>query len=188
MGPGPLHRRIAFIECRGRAPKPEELPETVAVTERFGSLKAALAVVRRVTGDESWQAARAAATDDLIVYLALAAFGGRPKFTGLPLDVQYDVKTFFGSYKEACTAADAVLFRAGDQAAINRACQQSQVGKLTREALYVHVSALDRLSPLLRVYEGCGRTLTGTVEGATIIKLNLHRPQDFLSRISGLRS
>jgi DNA phosphorothioation-associated putative methyltransferase len=111
------------------------------------------------------------------VYLALAAFDGRPKFTGLPLDVQYDVKAFFGSYKEACAAADAVLFRAGDQAAINRACQQSQVGKLTRQALYVHASALDRLSPLLRVYEGCGRTLTGTVEGATIIKLNYIEPK-----------
>lgn len=168
---------IAFVASRGRAPEPMELPEAAAVRERFGSVKAALAVVRRVTGDVAWQAARAAATDDLIVYLALAAFGGRPRFTGLPLDMQFDVKAFFGSYKEACAAADAVLFRAGDHAAISRACQQSQLGKLTRGALYVHVSALDRLSPLLRVYEGCARALTGTVEDATIIKLNHIEPK-----------
>src|SRR5947209_10904709 len=99
LAQGVIDPLIAFIECRGRAPEPEELPETVAVTQRFGSIKPALAVVRRVTGDEAWQAARAAATDDLIVYLALAAFGGLPKFTGLPLDVQHDVQAFFGSYK-----------------------------------------------------------------------------------------
>jgi len=167
-----LNPLIAFIESRGRVPESGELPEAAAVKDRFGSVKAAIAVIRRVTGDETWQAARAAATDDLIVYLALAAFGGRPRFTGLPLDIQFDVKAFFGSYKEACAAADAVLFRAGDQAAITRACQQSKVGKLTRGALYVHLSALDRLDPLLRVYEGCGRALTGTVENTTIIRLN----------------
>lgn len=129
--------------------------------DRFGSVKAALAVVRRVTGDETWQAARAAATDDLTIYLALASFGGRPRFTRLPSDAQLDVKAFYGSYKEACAAAEALLFHAGDQDAVRRACQEAPVGKLTREALYVHRSALERLSPLLRVYEGAGARSRG---------------------------
>lgn len=168
---------IAFIEGRGRAPESFEVPEVATVVERFRSVKAALAIVRRVTGDETWQTARATAIDDLIVYLALAAFGGRPKFTGLPLDVQVDVKSFFGSYKEACRAADAVLFRAGKQEAVDQACRASQIGKLTPTALYVHVSALAQMEPLLRVYEGCGRALTGTVEEATIVKLNRVEPK-----------
>jgi DNA phosphorothioation-associated putative methyltransferase len=168
---------ITFIESRGRPPEPFELPQLAAVQERFGSVKAALAVVRRVTGDDRWRTAQAVAADDLTVYLALAAFRGRPKFTQLPADVQLDVKAFFGSYKEACSSADALLFGVGNQAAIDQACRQSTIGKITHEALYVHVSALPRLSPLLRVYEGCARALTGSVENATLVKLNRIDPK-----------
>jgi DNA phosphorothioation-associated putative methyltransferase len=112
-----------------------------------------------------------------LVYLALAAFRRRPKFRELPADVQLDVKTFFGSYKEACASADSLLFRTGDQSAVDQACRESSIGKLTPEALYVHVSALGRLGPLLRVYEGCGQALTGTIEEATIVKLNRIQPK-----------
>jgi DNA phosphorothioation-associated putative methyltransferase len=166
-----------FLQSRGRTPESFELPEAAAAADRFGSVKAALAALRSVTADEVWEKARASAMDDLIVYLALAAFGGRPKFTNLPPDIQLDVKAFFGSYKEACAAADTVLFGAGNQRAIDQACRQAAVGKLTREALYLHVSALPWLGPLLRVYEGCGRALTGTVEEATLVKLNRVEPK-----------
>jgi DNA phosphorothioation-associated putative methyltransferase len=168
---------VAFIESRGRAPERFELPEAAAAREQFGSVKAALAVVRRVTGDASWSVAQQAAIEDLTVYLALAAFGGRPKFTGLPADIQVDIRAFFGSYKEACAAADALLFRVGDQTAVERACCESMIGKLTPEALYVHVTALPRLVPLLRVYQGCAQALTGSVDGANIIKLNRIEPK-----------
>ncbi len=173
---------VAFIEARGRAPEPFELPEAAAAREQFGSIRAALAVVRRVTGDASWRAAQLSATEDLTVYLALAAFGRRPKFTYLPADIQIEVKAFFGSYKKACDTAYALLFRAGDQAAIDKACRESEGGKLTPEALYVHATALSRLGPLLRVYEGCARTLTGAVESANLIKLNRIEPKVSICR------
>lgn len=168
---------IAFLESRGRPPEPFELPQSGAIKERIGSIKAAIALVQRVAGDGSWETARAAAANDLTVYLALAAFRGRPKFTNLPADTQLDVKAFFGSYKDACASADALLFGAGNQAAIDQACRDSPIGKLTHEALYVHVNAVPRLLPLLRVYEGCGRALTGTVDQTTIIKLNRIEPK-----------
>jgi DNA phosphorothioation-associated putative methyltransferase len=167
----------SFIESRGRVPELWELPEVASVRERFRTVKAALSIVRRVAGDETWHTARALATDDLTVYLALAAFGGRPKYGGLPPDVQLDVKAFFGSYKEACEVADAQLYRAGNRIDLDQACQESLVGKLTPAALYVHIGALDRLAPLLRIYEGCARALTGTVENATIVKLNRIEPK-----------
>ena len=58
------------------------------IAERFRSIRAALVLDRRVTGSEACRAAEAAATDDLLLYLALSAFGGRPKFSVLPPDVQ----------------------------------------------------------------------------------------------------
>ena len=168
---------IAFVESRGRPPEAFEIPEAAVIRERFGSLKSALALVRRVAGDENWQMAQRAATEDLKVYLALTAFRGRPKFSQLPPDVQLDVKYFFGSYKDACASADALLFSAGNQAAIDQACRESAIGKLTHEALYVHVTVLPKLTPLLRVYDGCGRALAGNVGEATIIKFNRIEPK-----------
>jgi DNA phosphorothioation-associated putative methyltransferase len=73
--------------------------------------------------------------------------------------------------------ADALLFETGNQSAIDRACREAAVGKLTPEALYVHVTALPRLKPILRVYEGCGRALAGSVDQATLIKLNRIEPK-----------
>jgi DNA phosphorothioation-associated putative methyltransferase len=172
-----LEPLMAFVEARGRAPEPFELQEATAIVERFGSLGAAVSIVRRMIGDDAWREARTAASNDLLVYLALAAFRRRSKFTSLPPDLQLDVRAFFGIYKAACERADELLFRAGDQAAIDRACRNAPVGKLTREALYIHTTALPRLDPLLRVYEGCGRALTGGVEEATIVKLNRIEPK-----------
>jgi hypothetical protein len=63
------------------------------------------------------------------------------------------VRVFFGSYKEAYSAADDLLFAVGDLAAVDQACSDVSVGKLTPDALYVHVCAVSELAPLLRVYE-----------------------------------
>jgi DNA phosphorothioation-associated putative methyltransferase len=133
--------------------------------------------VRRTTGEQAWETAQKAARWDLAVYLALSAFTGRPKFKALPEDVQLDVKALYGNYKLACAAADQLLFAAGEQAAINNACSDSSLGKITPEALYVHVSAVGSLNPLLRVYEGCGRSLTGVIGEATLVKLNRLQPK-----------
>lgn len=168
---------LAFIKSRGRPPEAFELPECSAIISRFGSLKSAITLVRRLTSEDDWREAQKTAIDDLTVYLALAAFRGRPKLSGLPLDVQLDVKSLFGSYKSACATADALLFGVGNQAAIDQACRESRIGKLTHEALYVHVTALPRLSTLLRVYEGCGHALAGTVTDTTIVKLNRIEPK-----------
>lgn len=166
-----------FMLTRGRVPESAEMAGADAIRERFGSLKRAADVVLHALGGETWGHAKQAARDDLLVYLALAAFGGRPKYSHLPPDLQQDIKSLWGSYKNACAAADDRLFGLKDQSMIDRACRDSSVGKLTNEALYVHVTALPLLAPLLRIYEGCGRALTGTVEGTTIVKLNRREPK-----------
>jgi DNA phosphorothioation-associated putative methyltransferase len=168
---------VTFLQGRGRAPDASELAEAATIEERFGSLRAALTLIQRAANADVWTDAQRRAREDLTVYLGLAAFGGRPKLGVLPRDLQLDIKAFFGSYKEACSAADTLLFQAGNQSAIEQACCAAPLGKLTREALYVHVSALGHLPPLLRVYEGCGRALAGTVEGTTVVKLNRAEPK-----------
>lgn len=168
---------MAFVEERGRLPQPAELSTSGDLVAAFGSLRAAFSVVRRVTGAERWKLVEERARRNFLVYLALAAFGGRPRFSDLPGDLQFDVRDLFGSYKNAVAEADRLLYGAGNTEAIEDAARNAPVGKLTQEALYVHVSALDELPPLLRVYEGCGQALAGTVEEATIVKLHREKPQ-----------
>ena len=119
----------------------------------------------------------AEARQNFLVYAALSAFGGRPKFGDLPHDLQYDAKDLFGSYTNACAEADRLLHSIADTDAINAACNESEFGKLTRGALYVHVDYVSDLPPLLRVYEGAARTISGNVDDATLVKINRLKPQ-----------
>lgn len=177
-----LHRPLfdelaAFVALRGRLPRDQELPSAEAVRTHLGSIPRAFSILRRVTGPQHWESISDARRRDLLVYFALAQFTGRPALSRLPQELQFDVRDLFGSYKQAIAQADRVLFAAGDRAVVDASARAATVGKLTAEALYVHVSVLDQIPPALRVYEGCARALTGSVEGATILKLHRQKAQ-----------
>ena len=162
---------VAFVTERGRLPVDRELPAAPRLTPVFGSVARAFSLLRRATGAGRWDRVRQERRADLLVYLALAAFPKRPRFGALPEATRHDVRAFCGSYKAGCAEADALLFSAGDQDAVDRACRDAGVGKLLPGALYVHHTAVEHLPPVLRVYEGCGRQLAGAVEGLTLVKL-----------------
>lgn len=168
---------IEFITNRGRLPDDSEIGFAEGLREKVGSLQRAFAIVRKVTGSEHWDHVREERADDLLVYLALSRFGGRPKLSGLPRDLQFDVRAFFGTYQRASELADKLLFSAGKSDVIKEACTATSIGKHLPDALYVHTSALGFLPPVLRVYEGCARAYIGYVEGANIIKLSMGKPQ-----------
>jgi DNA phosphorothioation-associated putative methyltransferase len=167
----------AFLEQRGRLPSAAELSNAREVQHTFGSIENAYRIVSRALGTTTWEEAALRRQRDLLVYVALSRFGRRPKFSDLPDEVRNDVKAMLGSYTAACRLGDALLFSCGQREAIDGECRTSTVGKVTRDAIYVHVSALAELSPLLRTYEGCGRALMGTVDGATVIKLRRDKPK-----------
>lgn len=169
-----LEPLIARITELGRLPAIDELPSSEPIISVFGTLKRAFALIRRVTGADEWEAIRTGRSEDVLVYLALAKFGKREQLSKLPLTQQRDIREFFGSYKQACALADELLFSTGDAEAVNAACKESSIGKLLPKALYVHRTAVDRLAPILRVYEGCARAWIGEIEGANIIKIHRH--------------
>ena len=59
---------------------------------------------------------------------------------------------------------------------LTKLCQRSKVGKLLPDALYVHVSALPALAPLLQDYENEARQIATSIESATLIKFNTEKP------------
>ena len=172
-----LQPLVDFLTERGRLPKDSELATSPEVSDEFGSIRQAFTLIRRVTGPEVWEEHAAKAREDFLVYCALSAFDGRPKLSDMPDDLQADAKDLFGSYKAARSEADELLYSIADMNKIESACQDAPIGKLTPEALYIHVDYLCDLPPILRVYDGAARQLTGNVDDSTLVKLNRLKPQ-----------
>ena len=122
----------------GRLPEGDEYDGGQAVARTVRVDPAGVALLKRVTRLPGWAKIRRQRTDDLLVYLALARFRKRPPISKLPPTLRRDIRDFFGTYKRACQRADALLFAAGDAAAIDAACRRSPLGKLLPNALYVH--------------------------------------------------
>ena len=171
-----LQPLITFFRAHARAPFDDEIADAAAMRERFGSLRRALRLVERSYDPDQWKRIITSRGHDLLLFLALARFDGRPRFGQLPLTLRRDIKGLFPSYRQACAEADVALGAVGDMRRIGRAAEGSTIGKRTPSALYVHESALDALPPLLRLYEGCARSYIGRVEDANLIKLHTDEP------------
>jgi DNA phosphorothioation-associated putative methyltransferase len=134
-------------------------------------------VILQATDAGEWDAIADKRRHDLLVYLALSHFGQRPKFKDLSPTLRTDIKALFGSYPQACTAADLMLMSLGRTELMEERCRQSAIGQQRPNSLWVHVSALDQLDPLLRLYEGCAARTIGRPEEATAVKFHVQKPQ-----------
>lgn len=170
-----LRSLMAFVEDAGRLPVPGEFASEPELRSSVGTVRQAFRIIKTATGEEHWDRIRLEKYDELVVHLALSRFRRRPRFTDLPEVLQRDIKDFFGSYKAACEQGDRALFGIGEQGRRSAALEAAGVGKRTRGALYVHVSALPRLPVLLRVLEGAARELLGEVRDATLVKFDRAR-------------
>jgi DNA phosphorothioation-associated putative methyltransferase len=70
-----------------------------------------------------------------------------------------------------------MLMTLGPTELIEERCRQSAIGQQRPNSLWVHVSALDQLDPLLRLYEGCASRTIGRPEEATAVKFHVQKPQ-----------
>ncbi|MEM6351370.1 MAG: DNA phosphorothioation-associated putative methyltransferase [Cyanobacteria bacterium P01_D01_bin.14] len=174
-----LQPLMDFYTERGRLPTVEEMAESERqpISETFGSIRRAFKVVLQATETREWDSIADRRRQDLLVYLALSQFSRRPKFRDLSPAVQQDIRALFGSYKQACTAADLMLMTLGNMDAIAARIHQSPVGQQRPGSLLVHLSALEQLDPLLRLYEGCAARTLGRPEDATVVKFHVDQPK-----------
>ena len=174
-----LRPLVEFFERRGRPPAKDELTDLASnrIRERFGSLRRAFTLLRRAGDPNEFAKITVARGEDLLIFLALSRFDGRPRFGRLPPPVRLDIRNIFSTYRNACEQADAALLAVGDMQRVRAASTRSAVGKRTPSALYVHESALEDVPPLLRLYEGCARGYIGRVEGANVVKLYTSEPK-----------
>lgn len=170
---------MEFMTAHARPPLSGELAEDQEPPIRvaFGSLGRGLRLIRQVTEDSYWDEVTKQRRSELLIYIALSRFGRRPRLSQLTRTLARDIKALFGTYQAACVQADRLLFASGNPTMVYVSARSSSIGKQTPSALYVHRSALGELPPLLQVYEGCARVLSGTVEQANMIKLSVTQPQ-----------
>ncbi|MEC4813896.1 MAG: DNA phosphorothioation-associated putative methyltransferase [Scytonema sp. PMC 1069.18] len=164
---------MAFVTDRGRLPSKGELPQEEDIRVEFGTLRRAFQVILQATNPEEWEAIAEKRRQDIMVYLALTQFGRRPRLADLVPEVQEDIKHLFGTYKQACVNADIMLFSVGNSEIIEECCQNSPVGKKLPNSLWIHVSSLQALDPLLRLYESCASRTIGRLDEANVIKFHI---------------
>ncbi|MGL5065643.1 MAG: DNA phosphorothioation-associated putative methyltransferase, partial [Microcoleus sp.] len=166
-----------FVRDRGRLPVKGELAEEAEIKAEFRSLKQAFRLILQVTDADDWETIADKRRQDLLVYLALNNFTERPSLRKLPAQMRNDIKALFESYEQACKLADIMLYSLGNTPIVADCCEDSEVGYKEPGSLSVHVSALEELDPMLRVYEGCANRTIGRLDGATIIKFHARKPQ-----------
>ncbi|MBE9195297.1 DNA phosphorothioation-associated putative methyltransferase [Synechocystis sp. LEGE 06083] len=180
-----LQPLMAFLTERGRLPKKGELAAEAEICAEFKTLTRAFKVIEQATDTEDWQRITEQRQQDIQIYLALSHFAKRPRFSQLDETLQTDIKVLFGTYKEACLLSDRMLFSLGDmenlaaisQRSASRCAEKSPIGICSKKALVVHISALDALDPLLRLYEGCASRTVGRLENVTLVRFYLHEPK-----------
>jgi len=169
---------MAFVSDRGRLPVKGELAEESAIKGEFHSFNRAWRVILQATDADDWETIADKRRQDLLVYLALNGLeDDRPSMRRLPAQIRNDIKGLFDNYQKACTLADLMLYSLGKTHIVADCCEDSAIGYKQHGSLSVHVSALEELDPLLRLYEGCANRTIGRLDGATIIKFHAHKPQ-----------
>lgn len=168
---------VDFITRRGRLPIKGELSNEREVKAELGSIPKAFKLILQATDTEEWEAIAEQRREDLLLYLALSNFRVRPTFQQLSPLVKQDIKGLFGSYKQACLLADMMLITVSDLENLADIAKTSKVGYKSAQYFLIHISALDSLDVMLRLYEGCASRTFGRLETANLIRFSWKKPQ-----------
>ena len=163
----------------GRLPALDELDDSVRqeLTERLGSVRKTAQLAQHLYSAETLHRARQHRTDDLTVYFALNCFSHRQRYRELPVEIQRDIKAFFGSHGAAEKKGQQLLFSLSDPTVIRAAAQIAEAEKLGwldgAHSLQLDARLVERLPPPLQAYVGCAEQLYGHVGDASVVKIHL---------------
>lgn len=161
----------------GREPDKSEVKNMPQVLEVFGSLPKTLRFLRSQKDDAILETARKLRQNDLLVYFALGMFEKRKPYRHLDPQLQRDIKAHFADYEAAQLAARELLFQISQPELIDAACRDAASKGLgwyiEGESLQLHSSLVERLTPILRIYIGCGTALYGDISSADLVKIHI---------------
>jgi DNA phosphorothioation-associated putative methyltransferase len=163
----------------GRTPFDDEIPDLMEpIKQSIGTLKRALQLLVEEKGEAEVLKASEARMDDLLVYLALNLFQGRPRYRKQPLYLQRDIKLLFRSHSHALEQAQILLFSLNDPDVILNSCNSAAshgIGYMDEEhSLTLHISKVRELDAPLRLYVGCAGYLYGDIDQADLVKIHVN--------------
>ena len=111
-----LRPLLVFMRDHARPPRPAELPaeELAAISDAIGGLGRAERLIRLVTDETYWVQVVQQRRSELLVYVALSRFGGRPQFSQLDETLAGDIRAIFGRYRDLCEQSDRLLAVCGE--------------------------------------------------------------------------
>ncbi len=161
----------------GREPEKSEVINLPQVLGAFGSLPRALRFLRSQKNDVILETAGRLRQNDLLVYFALGMFEKRKPYRHLDPQLQRDIKAHFADYGSAQLEARELLFQISQPERIDAACRDAASKGLgwyiEGESLQLHSSLVERLTPILRIYVGCGAALYGDITSADLVKIHI---------------
>ena len=165
--------RIAEL---GRLPRPKEFEGYEQIRKVCGSAPEALRIFVERFGKETLEEARVRRKEDLVVALASYQFQKKVTLKSLAIEIQNDIKGFFGSYNAANDYCRELLFAAGDPGELELAVDELSWGwRDEREGHFTfHRTMLDELPMILRLYVACACQLYGEPHEADLVKIHLH--------------
>jgi DNA phosphorothioation-associated putative methyltransferase len=168
-----------FYTNRGRLPIKGELKEELEIRlkQEFRTIRRAFQVILQVTQQEDWDNIADKRRQEILIYLALSRFTKRPTIRKLPQQLKIDIKALFDNYQAACFVADEMLINLKNLELIKKLCAESKVGKMFERSFLIHVSVLDSLPTLLRLYEGCASQNFGRLERTNLVRFYFNIPK-----------
>ncbi|MDR5778135.1 DNA phosphorothioation-associated putative methyltransferase [Caballeronia sp. LZ065] len=161
----------------GRTPRDSEVTNLASIDAELGGLPRALRLLTRHYDQTMLGAAAEARADDVRLLMAAQQFAKRPAYRHLEQRLQFDIKAFFGSYRSAQTAGQQLLRDVADPSKIMAACRLAAtqgLGWLDGEhSLQLHISLVERLPALLRVYVTCGLIIWDAVSDVQLVKIHI---------------
>jgi len=150
---GLVARWLELYHELGRVPTRAEFPDLARVTRIFGNEAHLIDSVRAEISEESVResAERRKTRTIVSVCRSMIRQNGAPRLKDLLPEERDDVRIFFGNFDEISAQSRARLKELAELENVSRLMQESTVGKLLPDDLYVHIDALAYLPEMLQV-------------------------------------
>jgi DNA phosphorothioation-associated putative methyltransferase len=161
----------------GRIPANDEFEHSTQLRKLVGSHLKATQALTNYHGPETFDRARSARADDLLVYFALGLFEKRKAYKNMPESLKRDIKAFFGASSEAISKATDLLFSVGNPKLIEQSAIEAfgilKTGEFNHgHSWVIHKDVLSDLPPALRIYVGCATQLYGDLSNIQLVKIH----------------
>lgn len=161
----------------GRHPEKEEVDNLAEIETATGSLAKALRLIEERFDARELELSRTSRSADIMLFLAMMQFEKRKPYRHLENRLQRDIRFFFGDYSSAQGLARQALYSLADVTVIDKACREASDKGLgwieESQSLQLHVSLVERLPAVLRIFVGCATVMFGDIAIFDLIKIHV---------------